>query len=69
MILCLVLGALRNGLAMSVVFNVSFFPLVMLNIMRNNPTSTLWVDVGSHTAWLSATKFPQTTILLLALHV
>eukprot|EP00975_Prorocentrum_lima_P026210 5508706-Prorocentrum_lima.AAC.1 len=56
--LSLKIGALRNALAMSVVVNVSFLPLVLLNIILNSPTSTFPVDVESHEAWLAEAKLP-----------
>eukprot|EP00975_Prorocentrum_lima_P034487 7249551-Prorocentrum_lima.AAC.1 len=57
----LLMGALRNASAMSVVVNVPLRPLVILSITLRRPMSTFCVDVDSHKAWLSDAQFPHMT--------
>eukprot|EP00975_Prorocentrum_lima_P019767 4159368-Prorocentrum_lima.AAC.1 len=54
---------------MSVVVNVSFFPLLMLNMIRIRRMSTFWVDVKSHKALFSIANLPHSTIRILAFQV
>eukprot|EP00975_Prorocentrum_lima_P016224 3441461-Prorocentrum_lima.AAC.1 len=65
----LLIGALRNASAMSVVVNVSFLPLVMLSIILSRPMSTCCVYVESHKASFSDAEFPQITIRPVAFQV
>eukprot|EP00975_Prorocentrum_lima_P014627 3100402-Prorocentrum_lima.AAC.1 len=44
----LLMGALRNSLAKSIVVNVSLRQFVILNIILRRPISTFCVDVDPH---------------------